>query len=220
MPDYDVAVTELTAPADPSPLGTYRPAVKVQNNGLYDALVTGDIRFYDPDGALCFSSGLQSVLVPPGGNRNLYAVGLWTPADAGEYSVLATVGTERDDVPANNVLSGISITITPAAAPPTAEHGNEAHNPDFLSDGDLDAHAALQADVHGYDAQGDLGIGGAPEDRAILELTSTTKAFIPPRMSTADKNNVIPPSAGMIVFDTDLAKLCVYTTAWETITSV
>lgn len=222
MADFDVAVTELVVPADPSPLGTFRPAVKVLNLGLHTAFVTGDIRLYASNGTLAFSSGLQQIVVPPGEYRLAYAAGLWTPADAGDYSVLASIATERDDVLSNNTLSGVSVTITGAAAPPTAEHGNEAHDPDFLSDGDLDAHAAAKADVHGYDAHGDLGIGGAPDDRAILDLHATTKAFIPPRMTTLERNQIIPPVPGMLVFDADLGKLCVYGIAgdWETIPSV
>lgn len=58
---------------------------------------------------------------------------------------------------------------------------------------------------------------------AILDLQSTTKAFIPPRMTTVQKNAITTPSQGMEVFDTDLQKKCVYTTTgpgWETITSV
>jgi len=220
VPDFDVAVTELVVPADPTPLGTLRPAVKVHNYGRHEAVVTGHIRFYAANGSMAFSSGLQQVVVPAGDYRLAYAAGLWTPANAGEYSVLAEVAAERDDDQSNNVLSGVSVTITGAAAPPTAEHGNEAHDPDFLDDGDLDSHAALQASVHGYDAHGDLGIGGAPSDRAILELTTTTKALIVPRMTTVEKNAVIPPSPGMVIFDTDLAKLCIYTgAAWETVTS-
>jgi len=221
MPDYDVGVVELVEPQDPSPLGTYRPAVKVFNYGIHEAAVTGHIRFYDPAGSLCFSSGLKQVIVPPNEYRLAYSAGLWTPANTGAYSVLAEVATEHDEDLKNNILGGVSVTITGAAAPPTAVHGNEAHDPDFISDGDLDTHAALQAGVHGYDAHGDLGIGGAPSDRALLELTSVTKALIVPRMTTVQKNAVIPPSAGMIVYDTDLGKLCIYTgAAWETITSV
>lgn len=55
---------------------------------------------------------------------------------------------------------------------------------------------------------------------AVLQADSTTKGFLPPRMTTAQKNAIAAPAAGLVVYDTDLAKLCVYTTAWETITSV
>jgi hypothetical protein len=55
---------------------------------------------------------------------------------------------------------------------------------------------------------------------AILQADSTTKGFLPPRMTTTQKNAITSPAAGLMVYDTTLNKLCVYTTAWETITSV
>ena len=67
---------------------------------------------------------------------------------------------------------------------------------------------------------GNVGIGTeSPNANAILDVTSTTKAFMPPRMTTTQKNAIASPTAGMVVYDATLAKLCVYTTAWETITS-
>jgi hypothetical protein len=55
-----------------------------------------------------------------------------------------------------------------------------------------------------------------------LEIKSTTKGFLPPRMTTAQKLAIAGgvPAAGLIVYDTTLNKLCVFTTAWETITSL
>ena len=39
-------------------------------------------------------------------------------------------------------------------------------------------------------------------------------------LTTAQKNAVVSPAAGMLVMDTDLGKLCVYTgSAWQTVTS-
>ena len=56
---------------------------------------------------------------------------------------------------------------------------------------------------------------------AILQADSTTKGFLPPRMTTAQKNAIVTPSAGLMVFDTTLVKLCVYNGAtWETVTSI
>lgn len=55
---------------------------------------------------------------------------------------------------------------------------------------------------------------------ALLNVTSTTKGFLPPRMTTTQKNAIATPAAGLVVYDTTLNKLCVYTTAWETITSI
>jgi hypothetical protein len=55
---------------------------------------------------------------------------------------------------------------------------------------------------------------------AVLDLRSTTRGFLPPRMTTTQKNAISSPAAGLVVYDTTLNKLCVYTTTWETITSV
>jgi hypothetical protein len=55
---------------------------------------------------------------------------------------------------------------------------------------------------------------------AVVSVNSTTKGFLPPRMTTLEKNAISSPAAGLIVYDTTLNKLCVFTTAWETITSL
>jgi len=55
---------------------------------------------------------------------------------------------------------------------------------------------------------------------AQLQIDSTTKGVLFPRMTTTQKNAIATPPAGLVVYDTDLAKLCVRTaSAWETITS-
>ena len=55
---------------------------------------------------------------------------------------------------------------------------------------------------------------------AIVNVQSTTQGFLPPRMTTTQKNAIASPTAGLVVYDTTLNKLCVYTTTWETITSL
>ena len=66
-----------------------------------------------------------------------------------------------------------------------------------------------------------IGINNTnPNVTAILDVASTTKGFLPPRMTTTEKNAIATPAAGLVIFDTTLNKLCVYTTAWETITSI
>jgi hypothetical protein len=60
-----------------------------------------------------------------------------------------------------------------------------------------------------------------PNASALLQVESTTRGFLPPRMTTTQKNAIATPAAGLIVFDTTLAKLCVYSgSAWQTITSL
>lgn len=62
--------------------------------------------------------------------------------------------------------------------------------------------------------------GAAPIASAALSVTSTSLGFAPPRMTTAQKNAISTPAEGLIVYDTTLHKLCLYTgSVWETITS-
>ena len=56
---------------------------------------------------------------------------------------------------------------------------------------------------------------------AKVQIDSTTQGFLPPRMTTTQKNAIATPAAGLVVYDTTLGKLCVRTAAaWETITSI
>lgn len=61
---------------------------------------------------------------------------------------------------------------------------------------------------------------GNPTASCLIQMRSTTQGFQPPTMTTAQKNAISGPVAGLIVYDTNLNKLCVYTTAWETVTSI
>ena len=59
------------------------------------------------------------------------------------------------------------------------------------------------------------GLNATNNASAVLQAESTTKGFLPPRMTTTQKNAIATPAAGLIVFDTTLAKLWVYRD-WET----
>lgn len=61
------------------------------------------------------------------------------------------------------------------------------------------------------------GVSTRTTTGAIANTATIVKA---PNVSTAQKN-ALAASAGWLVFDTDLGKLCVYTgSAWQTVTSV
>lgn len=51
--------------------------------------------------------------------------------------------------------------------------------------------------------EGNFGFGtNTPNPSALLDLTSTTKAFLPPRMTTVQRDAIASPVAGMVVFNT------------------
>ena len=71
------------------------------------------------------------------------------------------------------------------------------------------------------DSAGNVGIGATANASAILDVQSTTKGVRMPNMTTTQKNAIASPAAGLMVFDTTLAKLCVYSgAAWQTVTSL
>ena len=54
-----------------------------------------------------------------------------------------------------------------------------------------------------------------PVASAALEVISTTKGFLPPRMTTTQVNAIATPAEGLVVFNTTISHLCVYQSgAW------
>ena len=52
-----------------------------------------------------------------------------------------------------------------------------------------------------------VGIGTiSPDSSAMLEVKSTTKGFLPPRVTATEKNGIVSPATGLIVYQTDGTK--------------
>lgn len=79
--------------------------------------------------------------------------------------------------------------------------------------------ALLQNSSTSLRVDGGFRVGGSVETSAIVEFSSTTKGFLPPRMTGVQRDAIATPAAGLIIYNTTTNKLNVYTTAWEVITS-
>ena len=56
-----------------------------------------------------------------------------------------------------------------------------------------------------------MGVGTmSPDNSAILDLTSRSKGFLPPRMTNTEMNAIASPAAGLVVYDVTNNKLTVY----------
>jgi hypothetical protein len=59
-----------------------------------------------------------------------------------------------------------------------------------------------------------------PQSSACLQADSTTQGFLPPRMTTTQKNAISSPATGLQVFDTTMNATCEYTgTAWRVVSA-
>ncbi|MEI6749977.1 MAG: hypothetical protein WCM93_12525, partial [Bacteroidota bacterium] len=58
--------------------------------------------------------------------------------------------------------------------------------------------------------------GSLPDNSAMLDVKSSSKGFLPPRMTTAQRNAIVSPATGLVVFDTDVNSLFTRTSStWE-----
>jgi hypothetical protein len=65
-----------------------------------------------------------------------------------------------------------------------------------------------------------IGINTEPDASSILDIESTSKGLLIPRMTTTERNNISTPATGLQVYDTDLNALNFYDgTSWVSVMS-
>ncbi|MBK6966766.1 MAG: hypothetical protein IPH20_23420 [Bacteroidales bacterium] len=69
---------------------------------------------------------------------------------------------------------------------------------------------------------GNVGIATTtPDPSALLDVSSTTKGFLPPRITTAQRNAIAAPAEGLVIYNTSEKALNVYDgTAWSSMKPV
>ncbi len=65
-----------------------------------------------------------------------------------------------------------------------------------------------------------FGTTSAPVATALIDMVSTTKGLGVPAMTGTERDAISSPRAGLIIYNTTTAKLNVFTTAWEAVTSL
>lgn len=67
---------------------------------------------------------------------------------------------------------------------------------------------------------GSVGVGtSTPAASSLLDLSSTTKGFLPPRMTSAQRTAISSPATGLVVFQTDSTPgLYIYSGTWKVLT--
>lgn len=65
-------------------------------------------------------------------------------------------------------------------------------------------------------AQNNVGIGTTtPNASSVLDLTSTDKGMLVPRLTTLQRNAVISPAQGLLVYDTDVQCFFYFESSWK-----
>jgi hypothetical protein len=140
-----------------------------------------------------------------------------TTTDAGfrlDVNGTARVNATGNVLTIQNSTNARNFTFNPSYATLTYG-GSIAHSSGFIT---------FTSDI-GTDNSSAIGIVlGAPAGNrvasALFEMISTNRGFLPPRLTTTQKNAISSPATGLVVFDTTLGKLCVFSTTWQTITSL
>lgn len=61
------------------------------------------------------------------------------------------------------------------------------------------------------EAKAQVGVGTtSPDPSAMLDVISSTKGLLVPRMTTVEKNAIASAATGLLVYDTDISKFCYY----------
>ena len=61
--------------------------------------------------------------------------------------------------------------------------------------------------------------GNSADASAMLDISSTSKGFLPPRMTTAQRTGIPSPANGLMVYDTDTKTYWYFSDAWKEITN-
>jgi len=85
--------------------------------------------------------------------------------------------------------------------------------------GDLQLNSGLSGLLY-MKAAGNIGIGtSSPDASALVDIASTSQGFLEPRMSTAQRNAISSPVAGLQIFNTDTGTMQYYNGSWQEVSS-
>ena len=94
-------------------------------------------------------------------------------------------------------------------------HATKPNAFEIGSSGSLELQANLTTRLF-IATSGEVGMGTtSPNTKAALDITSTTKGFLPPRMTTTQRNAIATPPTGLVIYNTTTSNLNSYSgSAW------
>lgn len=182
------------------------PSISIRSGSILNYLGTGYIR--GAGNLKIHDNHSGNIEMAVGGGVVL--IGSATPVSGAKLEVTGTLST-----------TGVSTFAAGTVALPSITTSGDTNTGVYFPAADTIAFTEGGAEAMRIDSSGNVGIGATANASAILDAQSTTKGVRMPNMTTTQKNAIATPAAGLMVFDTTLSKLCVYSgAAWQTITSV
>ncbi len=150
-----------------------------------------------------FNNDYQACLVDGGAHNLEY----YQPSTAKADVLLVKPTTYSGNQSGGTLAQASTLRIS---GPPATTGGNLT----------ITAKRSLQVDSGISEFDGQVGVGGAPDAAAALDVASTTQGFLPPRMTTTQRNAISSPPAGLMIYNSSTNKLNFYNgSAWEVVTS-
>ncbi len=148
------------------------------------------------------------VLCPTSGNVGIHT----TPSATSDLVVYNSGSTSVIEIDAPLATNAI-LRISSVSVPQWSLYRPASTTDLYLAD-------AAGAKFYFIQTTGQMGIGGTPNANAILDVQSTTKPFMPPRMNTTQMNAVSSPTAGMVIYNSTIGSLCEYTSTWLPLSNI
>jgi len=203
-------LTTLTFPASSGAVTVTMPNV----NGTV-ALTSSTLGGYGITDALNVSGATTGAT----SQAQVFTNGVIAPTISGSASAVAAVTLQGNTATASgtNIVGGaVNINATPGTG--TGVSTITFNTGTTLTTGTTLQTSSAKMTILG---SGNVGIGTAsPASTSILELSSTTKGFLPPRLSTTQRDAITTPADGLVVYNSTQTNLNSYNTtlsAWENI---
>ena len=180
--------------------GTFSGDVTLADKIIHGGDTDTSIRFPAADTVTVETAGAERLRVDSAG---LLGVGTATPLAAlhvNKASTSADILLSVADVSYSSLVSSASVTAlnTLTALPLT-----------------LGTNSAERLRI---DATGNVGVGAAANAAAILDLTSTTKGFRAPSLTTVQRDAIVSPVGGLLIYNTTQLSYQVYNgTSWTSV---
>ena len=180
--------------------GTFSGDVTLADKIIHGGDTDTSIRFPAADTVTVETAGAERLRVDSAG---LLGVGTATPLAAlhvNKASTSADIRLSVADVSYSSLVSSASVTAlnTLTALPLT-----------------LGTNSAERLRI---DAAGNVGVGSAANAAALLDLTSSTKGFRAPSMTTTQRNAIVSPVGGLLIYNTTQLSYQVYNgTSWTSV---